>query len=93
MFDKKGGFLQMMGQNQKMNAATGIFVSVDEVFVTDFENNRVLVFNMTGELLQVLNDQIEKPTDMMIKDDMLYVINYRNGKLNIFDKQPVVVKN
>ena len=93
VFDKKGGFLQMMGQNQKMNAATGIFVSVDEVFVTDFENNRVLVFNMTGELLQVLKDQIEKPTDMMIKDDMLYVINYRNGKLNIFDKQPIVVKD
>tara|TARA_R110002126_G_scaffold132750_3_gene276742 strand:- start:280 stop:1113 length:834 start_codon:yes stop_codon:yes gene_type:complete len=93
VFDKKGGFLQMMGQNQKMNAATGIFVSVDEVFVTDFENNRVLVFDMMGELLQVLKDQIEKPTDMMIKDDMLYVINYRNGKLNIFDKQPVVVKD
>ena len=93
VFDKKGGFLQMMGQNQKMNAATGIFVSVDEVFVTDFENNRVLVFNMTGELLQVLKDQIEKPTDMMIKDDMLYVINYRNGKLNIFDEQPIVAKD
>lgn len=89
VFDKKGGFLKMMGQNQKMNAATGIFVSVDEVFVTDFENNRVLVFDMMGELQQVLKDQIEKPTDMMIKDDMLYVINYRNGKLNIFDKQPV----
>ncbi|SNR53522.1 NHL repeat-containing protein [Maribacter sedimenticola] len=93
VFDKKGGFLQMMGQNQKMNAATGIFVSVDEVFVTDFENNRVLVFDMMGELQQVLKDQIEKPTDMMIKDDMLYVINYRNGKLNIFDKQPIVVKD
>lgn len=92
VFDKKGGFLQMMGQNQKMNAATGIFVSENEVFVTDFENNRVLIFDKTGKLLQVLKDQIEKPTDMMIKDEVLYVINYRNGKLNLFDKQPIVIK-
>lgn len=91
-FDKKGTFLQMMGQDQTMNAATGIFVSEDEVFVTDFENNRVLVFDKTGVLLQVLKDQIEKPTDMMIKDDTLYVINYRNGKLNLFDKQPIFAK-
>ncbi|WP_424002759.1 NHL repeat-containing protein [Maribacter sp. IgM3_T14_3] len=92
VFDKKGGFLQMMGQNQKMNAATGIFVSENEVFVTDFENNRVLIFDKTGKLLQVLKDQIEKPTDMMIKDEVLYVINYRNGRLNLFEKQPIVIK-
>lgn len=92
VFDKKGGFLQMMGQNQKMNAATGIFVSENEVFVTDFENNRVLVFDKTGKLLQVLTDQIEKPTDMMIKDEVLFIINYRNGKLNLFDKQPILKK-
>ena len=91
-FDKKGAFLQMMGQDQKMNAATGIFVSENEVFVTDFENNRVLVFDMSGVLLQILKDQIEKPTDMMIKDDMLYIINYRNGKLNLFDKRPIAGK-
>ena len=82
----------MMGQDQTMNAATGIFVTEDEVFVTDFENNRVMVFDKTGVLLQVLKDHIEKPTDMMIKDDTLYVINYRNGKLNLFDKQPIFAK-
>lgn len=89
VFDKKGGFVQMMGQDEKMNAATGIFVAEKEVFVTDFENDRVLVFDKAGKLLQVLRDQIEKPTDMMLKDKKLYVINYRNGKLNVFDKQPV----
>ncbi|APQ16869.1 NHL repeat-containing protein [Maribacter hydrothermalis] len=89
VFDKKGGFLQMMGQDQKMNAATGIFVSEIEVFITDFENNRVLVFDKLGKLLQVLKEQIDKPTDMMIKDDLLYVINYRNGKLNLFEKKPI----
>jgi hypothetical protein len=77
----------MMGHDQKMNAATGIFVSENEVFVTDFENNRVLIFDKTGKFLQVLKDQIEKPTDIMIKDEVLYVINYRNGKLNLFEKK------
>jgi len=92
VFDKKGVFLQMMGQDQKINAATGIFVAEDEVYVTDFENNRILIFGKNGELLQMLKSQIEKPTDMMIKDELLYVINYRNGKLNLFEKQVVTQK-
>ncbi|MBQ4912921.1 NHL repeat-containing protein [Maribacter sp. MMG018] len=92
VFDKKGAFLAMMGQDQKMNAATGIFVAENEVFVTDFENNRVLVFDIKGNFLQALKDQIEKPTDMLVIDEVLYVINYRNGKLNLFNKQPMVAK-
>ena len=84
VFDKKGNFLQMMGQDQKMNAATGIFVSETEVFVTDFENNRVLVFDMKGKLKQELREGINKPTDMLIIGDVLKVINYRSGEIKSF---------
>lgn len=85
VFDKAGNYLSQMGKEQKMNAATGIFVMGQQVFVTDFENDRVLVFDTNGQLLQVLKEEIEKPTDMLVMNDVLYVINYRNGKLLSFE--------
>lgn len=84
-FDKKGNFVKMMGQDQNMNAATGIFVSEEEVFVTDFENDRVLVFDHDGNLKQELSRNIEKATDLMLFKNDLYVINYRNGQINVFN--------
>jgi DNA-binding beta-propeller fold protein YncE len=84
-FDKTGKFLQQMGADQKMNAATGIYVSEENVFVTDFENDRILVFDLDGNLVQELSENIEKPTDLLLIEDKLYVINYRNGKINVFE--------
>ena len=86
-FDKKGNFVKMIGQDQKMNAATGLFVSDDEVFVTDFENKRVLVFNHEGVLKQELKDGIIKATDLIVKDSVLYIVNYRSGELVLYDLQ------
>jgi DNA-binding beta-propeller fold protein YncE len=87
IFDKKGSFVKMIGEDQKMNAATGLFVSENEVFITDFEHNRVLVFDHQGLLKQELKEGIEKATDLLIKDDMLHIINYRNGELVFYDLQ------
>jgi DNA-binding beta-propeller fold protein YncE len=85
VFDKKGNFIRMMGQNQKMNAATGLFVSDSEVFITDFENKRVLVFDLEGQLKQELKEGVDKATDLLIKDDMLHIINYRSGELVLYN--------
>jgi DNA-binding beta-propeller fold protein YncE len=87
VFDKNGSFVKMIGEDQKMNAATGLFVSENEVFITDFEHNRVLVFDHQGLLKQELKEGIEKATDLLIKDDMLHIINYRNGELVFYDLQ------
>ena len=85
VFDKKGNFVQLMGQDQKMNAATGLFVSENEVFITDFEHNRVLVFDHEGLLLQELKEGIAKATDLLVKDGMLHIINYRTGGLVLYE--------
>jgi len=82
VFDKEGNYLQMIGVEQNMNASTGLFIAAEELFVTDFENDRILVFELDGNFKQELNDHIEKPTDMIVANGNLYVINYRNGKLN-----------
>ena len=87
VFNKKGEFVKMMGHEYKMNAATGLFVAKNEVFITDFENNRVLVFDHEGILKQELKEGISKATDVLIKDDMLHIINYRAGELVLYDLQ------
>jgi hypothetical protein len=89
VFDKRGNFVKMMGQDQKMNAATGIYISESEVFVTDFENNRVLVMDLDGQLKQVLKESVQKPTDILIMNGTLYVINYPTGTLNSYELQEV----
>ena len=86
VFDKKGKFLQKIGEEQNLNAATGIYVSKESIFVTDFENNRVLVFDFTGKLKQEIIDNIEKPTDLYIFKEQLYILNYRKKTINIYKK-------
>lgn len=85
VFTKDGEFQKSIGADQKMNAATGIYVDDDTIFSTDFENDRVLIFDKEGNLLQEISDNIEKPTDLVLEDGKLYVINYRNSLVNVFE--------
>ncbi len=93
VFDKEGKFKMMIGEDQKMNAATGIFVSNRDVFITDFENSRVLVFTHEGVLKQVLETAIKKPTDVLVKKKKLYITNYRTSELVIYELKPTESTN
>jgi len=85
VFDKKGTLLKIIGEDQKMNAATGIYVSKTEVFVTDFENDRVLVFDLEGVLKQIISDDISKPTEIIQDREQLFISNYKTSELLVFD--------
>ena len=90
VFDKTGAFIKAIAWDQGINAATGIFVAEDEVFVTDFENDRILVFDHMGSLKQELKDKVHKPTDMIIKDELLYSLNYRQKSINVYALEAVI---
>lgn len=81
VFDKTGKPLVEFGQDQNFNAATGIYVTETEIFLTDFENDRIVIFGMDYKLKQVLDAGIDKPTDIIVIDDTLHVTNYRKGEL------------
>lgn len=93
VFDKKGNHLKTIGEDQKMNAATGIFVSDTNAYTTDFENDRVLVFDLEGSLKQVLDADISKPTDLIIIDEVLYVTNYKGKSLSLYTQQEVEISS
>lgn len=86
VFDKEGNLLKIHGQEDGMNAVTGIFVTKDLFVVTDFENNRVLTYDKTGDLKNIINEHLEKPTDILVEGNTLYVINYKGKSLSVFER-------
>ncbi len=85
VFDEKGKFKQSIGNEDGMNAATGIYVNDQFIFVTDFENSRVLIYDLAGQLLQILDNQLDKPTDVILDDDKIYVTNYKGKSISVFE--------
>jgi len=41
----------------------------------------VLAYNHKGELQQIISENIDKPTDLVIKDDILYIANYKGKNI------------
>lgn len=81
VFDKTGKGIAFIGADQKINAATGLFVNDTDIYMTDFENGRVLVFGLDYQLKQILETNIDKPTDVYVNNGILYITNYRKGEL------------
>lgn len=82
VFDRQGKLLKVIGEDQKMNAATGLFIADASIYVTDFENNRVLVFDDAGVLKQEIKNGVAKPTDILIRNGELLIANYKNSSVS-----------
>ena len=85
VFDFEGNYVKMIGWNEDINVATGLKVTDVQVIVVDFEGNRVLVYNHEGKLLQTLSGHFNKPTDIEVVDDTMYVVNYAGHSISLFE--------
>lgn len=86
VFDLEGKHLQTIGQDDKMNATTGIFVTNTQIIATDFEHNRVLLYDKaTGSLSQIIDQHLDKPTDVAVFENKLLVTNYKGKSIAIFE--------
>jgi len=86
IIDKRGKHVKNMGKEEKMNAATGIFVDGEDIYITDFEHDRILVYNEEGTLTGEIKENLSKPTDLIVHKDNLYVINYKSQSISVFGK-------
>lgn len=84
VLNSNGEFLQFIGEDQGMNAATGLYVNDQNIFVTDFENDRILIFDISGNIEQIIDQGLNKPTDLLIHEGSLYVTNYNGKYISIF---------
>ncbi len=87
MFDVEGNFLLTFGAEEKIKAATGIFVSNTQVFITDFENNRVLIYSHEGLLEQIIDRDLNSPTDVFLHEEILIVANYKGKNLMFYEQE------
>ncbi len=81
VFDFQGNSIQIFGNEEEMNASTGIFLSDDKIFITDFENGRVLIYDYSGSLKQILDQGINKPTDILIYNEDLLITDFESSAL------------
>jgi DNA-binding beta-propeller fold protein YncE len=86
VFDFNGNYVRMIGWNEGIKVATGLKVTDTELIVADFDGNRVLVYDIYGKLLQILTDKFNKPTDIEIVGNTMYVVNYKSNTIEIYNK-------
>ncbi len=84
IYDKSGKSMQIIGESEKMNATTGLYADEGFIYATDFENDRVLIYQHDGALFQIIEEGMSKPTDIVVKNQRLYVANYKGKNLQIF---------
>jgi len=84
VFDSNGNVLKVIGNKDKINVATGIEVTNDNIFVTDFEGNRILIYDLDGELIHIVIEHLNKPTEISVSNNTMYVSNYGSGSVAIF---------
>lgn len=85
IFNTNGESISIIGEEEKMNAATGIYATSEYVFITDFENDRVFGYDHNGNLLVEILEHLDKPTDLIIKDGELLVTNYGSRSIAKFN--------
>ena len=76
--------------------ATGVATdSAGHIYVADFENHRVQIFDDEGELLSVFGSQgggvgeFERPSDIYVgPDGRIFVVDFGNDRIQVFEPFP-----
>ncbi|MCH7964252.1 MAG: NHL repeat-containing protein [Bacteroidetes bacterium] len=86
VFDYNGNVLKVIGAKDKINVATGIEVTDDNIFVTDFEGDRILIYDLYGKLIHIINEHLNKPTEISVSNNTMYVSNYAGSSISVIEQ-------
>lgn len=84
IFDEDGNHLKTLGEEENMNASTGIFVNDEFIIVTDFENDRLITYDLEGKLIDIIDEGLYRPTDALIANGKLYVVNFKGQFISVY---------
>ncbi len=84
VFNIDGKILEVIGEKDGFNVASGIAINMDGLAVTDQENNKVLIYNLNGKLQQTLTDKINYPTDVLFDENSLYITNFKENSIAVY---------
>ena len=69
----------------KLKQPVGIRVHNDHVYVTDYDNHRVLVMSLQGEVITILGKgHLKKPEGIAINQDGFVYVTSQNSKIVVF---------
>jgi len=86
VFDNNAKHQLSIGELDKIKMTGGIYVTKDELAVTDYQGNRVLIYNLNGKLKQVLNENFDQPSDVFIRGKEMFVTNFSSNSIAVFTK-------
>ncbi|ASV30852.1 NHL repeat-containing protein [Maribacter cobaltidurans] len=86
VFDFDGNHIKTIGLNEKINVASGIALSTNELAITDQENSRILIFDYQGKLLQILKEDIFYPTDIHFDKGRLFIANFKDNSISLYGR-------
>ncbi len=84
VFGFDGEHQKTIGQTEKINVASGIALGEGEFAITDQENSRVLIYDFDGVLKQVLTENINYPTDVLLDNNSLYIANFKENSISVY---------
>lgn len=87
VFDLLGRVRKVIGEGDSLKVASGIFVDDEEIFVTDFDGDRVLVYDHDGGRISVIREYVSGPIDLVAPGNRLYVANYRARSVSVFVRE------
>lgn len=87
VFDLAGKSVKTIGKGEDIPRISSVTVDDNFVFVTAFNKSDVFVYNLDGKLEQVLEEKISNPTDTFSTGKYLYVSNYGNGSIIVFERK------
>ncbi len=84
IFNFSNKLLNIIGEKDGFNVTSAIALNSNYIAATDQENSRVLIYDLKGALLQILETNINYPTDVLLNQDRLYISNFKKNSISIY---------
>lgn len=84
LFDLKGNHIKSLANNDSINTLSGMIVTTNFIAAGDYENNKVIVYNKQGIKQQVLTTTFNKPIEIAIYKNKMYIANFEGNSLSVY---------
>jgi len=61
-----------------------LVITEKNIILTDFEHDRVVIFNHKGRVKQILSEGLSKPADVTVIDNKLWVLNFEGKYITTY---------
>jgi hypothetical protein len=85
VYNHNGEYVRTIGWQEGIKVAAGVGLGNDQIFITDFHGNRLLIYDKWGKLIYEFKEHLSNPTDVLVIDNKLFVVNFKGHSLTVFE--------